>query len=330
MRRAWTRYSTATAYAVTEHLRNRLALVLVVFFVPLWITLVTVVIADTDVRFFLRASDQTVTVHGNHVSKVSGAINAVTLIVGFMMFVVTYRSAGFDQRLAMAGYPRASLLAAKLTALLAAAAVVCAYAVAVICLHWVPEQPVLLWASLLGAALAFGGIGVMLGALLRGELEGMFVIIMLSIIDMGLQNPVANPASDSDVVRYLPSYGTMQTGVAAGFLDTTPVLHLLLGPLWFLGAVVVAGTAFRLRTRDRRRVLVRLPGRRRRAEGPGADERGAGTGTSTPAAGARPSPFSAGEPGGSPLFRRPRRRKCPDTGGPHGTGEAAPTRQEPG
>lgn len=278
MRRAWTRYSTATAYAVTEHLRNRLALVLVVFFVPLWITLVTLVIADADVRFFLRASDQTVTVHGNHVSKVSGAINAVTLIVGFMMFVVTYRSAGFDQRLAMAGYPRASLLAAKLTALLAAAAVVCAYAVAVICLHWVPEQPALLWASLLGAALAFGGIGVMLGALLRGELEGMFLIIMLSIIDMGLQNPVANPASDSDVVRYLPSYGSMQTGVAAGFLDTTPVLHLLLGPLWFLGAVVVAGTAFRLRTRDRRRVLVRLPGRRRRAEGPGAAPAAVGRG----------------------------------------------------
>ncbi|SJZ93459.1 hypothetical protein SAMN02745673_01933 [Marinactinospora thermotolerans DSM 45154] len=252
MRRAWTRYSTATLYALTEHLRNRLALVLVVFFVPVWITLVYLVITDVDVRFYLRASEQQITVDGNDVSKISGAVNAVTLIVGFMMFIVTFRSTGFDQRLAMAGYPRLHLLLAKLTALLVASALVCAYAVAVICVYWVPEQPVLLWTALLGAALAFGGLGVALAAVLRGELEGMFAIIMLSIIDMGLQNPVSNPASDSDIVRYLPTYGAMQSGVTAGFLDTTPVLHLFLGPLWFLCAVVVAGTAFRLRTRDRR------------------------------------------------------------------------------
>ncbi|MEU5855990.1 ABC transporter permease [Nocardiopsis dassonvillei] len=257
MRRAWTRYATATRMALLEHLRNRLALVLVVLFIPVWITLVYLVIADADVRFLLRATGEAVTVHGNHVSKISGAVNAVTLIVGFMMFIVTYRSFGFDQRLAMAGYPRLHLLAAKLTALVTASALVCAYAVAVICWYWVPEQPFMLWLSLLGSALAFGGIGVMLAALLRGELEGMFCIVMLSIIDMGLQNPVANPSSDSDVVRYLPTYGTMQTGVAAGFQDTVPLAYLLLGPAWFLATVAVAGTAFRLRTRDRSRAFVR-------------------------------------------------------------------------
>lgn len=264
VRRAWTRYTTATRYALVEHLRNRLALLLVVFFIPVWITLVYLVIADADVPFLLRATDETLVVDGNHVSKISGAANAVTLIVGFMMFVVTFRSAEFDERLAVAGYPRAHLLAAKLTALLAASALVCAYAVAVIHLYWSPERPVVLWLSLLGAALAFGGIGVMLASVLRGELEGMFCIIMLSIIDMGLQNPVSNPASDSGVMVFLPTYGTMQTAVAAGFGGTLPAAHLLLGPLWFGGAVLVAAVAFRLRTRDRRRsAAVRVPARRR-------------------------------------------------------------------
>ncbi|MFC4565918.1 ABC transporter permease [Nocardiopsis mangrovi] len=253
----WTRYTTATRFALVEHLRNRLALFLVVLFIPTWITLVYLVIADADVRFFLRSTGDTITVDGNHVSKISGAINAVTLIIGFMMFIVTFRSFGFDARLARAGYPRAHLLAAKLTALVAAAAVVCAYAVGVICFYWTPEQPLMLWAALVGAALAFGGIGVMLAAVLRGELEGMFCIIMLSIIDMGLQNPVANPASDSDVVRFLPTYGTMQTGVAAGFLDTVPAAYFLLGPAWFLAAVLLAAAVFRARTRDRRRAPAR-------------------------------------------------------------------------
>ncbi|GAA1442296.1 ABC transporter permease [Nocardiopsis tropica] len=255
VRRAWDRYRTATVFAVTEHLRNRLALVLVLGFVPLWITLVHLVIADGDVTFLLRASGEHLTVNGNHISQISGAVNAVTLIVGFMMFIVTFRSVGFDQRLVLAGYPRGHLLAAKLTALVLATAAVCAYATAVTAVYWSPERPVALWAALCGAALAFGGIGIALGVALRGELEGMFVVIMLSIIDMGLQNPVANPAADSDVVRYLPSYGSMQSGTAAGFVEDVPWLHMALGPLWFVFAVVVAGTVLWMRTRDRRSPL---------------------------------------------------------------------------
>jgi hypothetical protein len=273
VRRTWTRYRTATVFAVTEHLRNRLALVLVLGFVPLWITLVHLVIADADVTFLLRANDEYVTVNGNHVSQISGAVNAVTLIVGFMMFVVTFRSVGFDHRLVMAGYPRGHLLAAKLTALLLATAVVCAYAVAVTTVYWEPERPVALWMAVCGAALAFGGIGIALGVTLRGELEGMFIVIMLSIIDMGLQNPVANPAADSDVVRYLPSYGSMQAGTAAGFVERVPWPHMALGPVWFVCAVVAAGTVLWARTRDRRSPLAGMRGR----AAPGAPAGGRGT-----------------------------------------------------
>ncbi|MCX4236991.1 hypothetical protein ACH4Y0_31910 [Streptomyces sp. NPDC020707] len=37
-----------------------------------------------------------------------------------------------------------------------------------------------------------GGIGLLLSSLVRGELEGFFLIIMLSLVDTGLQNPVFN------------------------------------------------------------------------------------------------------------------------------------------
>ncbi|ASU84294.1 hypothetical protein CDO52_17160 [Nocardiopsis gilva YIM 90087] len=256
MQRAWIRYRTATGFALTEHVRNRLALVMVVVFVPIWMYVVYGVYADDQVRIFLRASNDHVTAHGNFIGTVSGAINAVTVIVGFMMFIVTFRSAWFDQRLVMAGYPFPHLLAAKFTALVAAAASVSVYSAAVIFVFWVPEQPILMWAPLFGAALAYGGLGVALGVLLRGELEGMFFIIMLSIIDVGLQNPISNPTGESDIVQYFPSYGAMQSALSAGFLDTVPTLHLLLGPAWFLGAIAAAGVVLRLRTRDRRMSLL--------------------------------------------------------------------------
>ncbi|WP_344029135.1 ABC transporter permease [Streptomyces luteireticuli] len=249
---SWTYFSTAARFALLEHSRNRLALVLVVVFVPLWISLGHAVVDRTDVRFLLRAVNGTVTAHGNDLSNISGALNAVTLIVGFMMFSVTFKAGSFDQRLAMAGYPRGHLVTAKFVALVVVAAVTCVYATLSVCFYWPPRQPVLLGLALGSGALTYGGFGVMLGAVLRSELAGTLLIIMTSIIDTGLQSPIANPVADKALIRFLPSYGAMQVAATAGFRDSVPVRYLCLGPVWFLGAVLVAALAFQLHTRDRR------------------------------------------------------------------------------
>ncbi|MGI5341171.1 ABC transporter permease [Streptomyces sp. CA-181903] len=249
---AWTYFSTAARFALLEHVRNRLALVLVVVFVPLWISLGHAVVDSHVVRFTLRATHGPVTAHGNDLGNITGALNAVTLIVGFMMFSVTFKAGGFDRRLAMAGYPRRHLLAAKFAALVVVAVVTCAYATFSVCLYWSPRRPWLLALALACGALTYGGLGVMLGALLRSELAGMLVIIMTSIIDAGLQSPLANPVADDDAIRYLPSFGAMQVATTAGFRDAVPLPYLLLGPLWFGGAILVAALAFHFHTRDRR------------------------------------------------------------------------------
>ncbi|MGW7260605.1 hypothetical protein [Streptomyces sp. NPDC054834] len=44
------------------------------------------------VRYVLRASGETLWAHGNELSQISGALNAVTQIVGFMMFSVTFNT----------------------------------------------------------------------------------------------------------------------------------------------------------------------------------------------------------------------------------------------
>lgn len=60
----------------------------------------------------------------------------------------------------------------------------------------------------------------MLAALLRSELAGMFLVIMASFVDVSLQNPIANAGADSPVLRWLPTYGAMQSAVVAA--DTPP------------------------------------------------------------------------------------------------------------
>jgi ABC-2 type transport system permease protein len=84
------------------------------------------------------------------------------LIVGFMMFIATARSAAFDRRLVQAGYPRLALMMA------AVAAVV--YATAWMQLYWQPRQLILLAVSLFLVALSCGGVGIMFAAVLHSEL----------------------------------------------------------------------------------------------------------------------------------------------------------------
>ncbi|MDG9702523.1 ABC transporter permease [Streptomyces sp. DH37] len=250
MRFHLTHFAVATRFTLIEHGRNRFAMILVILFVPVWTTLAYLAMPDTPARMRLRATGETLAPHGNELTEISGALNAVTLITGFMMFAATFSGSGFDRRLAMAGYPRAHLVLAKVTALALVSAAVAAYATAVTCLAWTPRQPLLLAAALFCAGLTYGALGVGFGSLLRREVEGMFAIVMTSIIDLALQNPISSSGADNPLIRHLPSYGAMQASTAAGF-STTPVPgYLAIQLAWFAAAALVALVGFRRSTRS--------------------------------------------------------------------------------
>ncbi|MEU5420019.1 ABC transporter permease [Streptomyces sp. NPDC001407] len=245
-----TLYVTATRFALVEHLRNRLAMGLIAAFIPVWITLAYCVIEDPPIPFRLHETGQILHPRGNELTSIVGALNSITLIVGFMMFAATFTSGPFDRRLSMAGYRRVHLLLAKLTALTLISATVAVYATAITYAFWSPRRPVLFVAALFCASLTYGAIGIVFGSLLRRDVEGMFAIVMTSGLDAGLQNPVTTGgAANGGLVTLLPSYGSLQTGAAAGF-STAPVSGYLAVQLaWFAGAAAVSLLVFHRSTR---------------------------------------------------------------------------------
>ena len=242
--------SDATRYEIAQHARNRIALALVVAFIPVWLTLVHVIIPDGQLSFYHNVSGHTVTLDGNELAMISGAMNAVTLIVGFMMFSAVRRSSDFDRRLVLAGYPRSALLVAKLLALGLASAAVSLYATIVLVLFWAPDLVVPFYLSLTLSGLTYGGIGILLGVLFRTELAGMFLIIMISLVDVMVQNPIIAPSTRSGAIGLLPTYGAMQNAVGAAFTGDLSVGYFLLGLLWLAGASVIGLIVFHRRTRD--------------------------------------------------------------------------------
>ncbi|WP_371648601.1 ABC transporter permease [Streptomyces sp. NBC_00224] len=225
----------ATRFALLEHARNRLGLCMIAGFVPLWLTLEQLFIPADLVVFTPARHQPPFTVPGNDLTLILAAANAVTLIIGFMTFTATYRCRYFDGRLVRSGFPHGWLFAGKIVALNLAAACTAAYTTAVMAVHLSLHSPWTVALGLLSAGLTYGGLGMALASLLPGELEGMFAIIMISLIDAGLQNPMFNPTADRTLVSFLPMYGGMQTAVSGTFGARIPVTELLAELTWASG-----------------------------------------------------------------------------------------------
>jgi hypothetical protein len=139
---------------------------------------------------------------------------------------------------------------AKAASLVLASALLAAYATAVMRIAWTPKQPCLLAAALFCAALTYGALGVVFGSLLRREVEGMFALVMTSVIDVALQNPIVSSGADNPLTHLLPTYGSVQAATTAGFSTTSAPAYLALQLLWFAATALLSLLAFCYRTRN--------------------------------------------------------------------------------
>jgi hypothetical protein len=154
------------------------------------------------------------------------------MVAGFITFTETFLSRQLDRRLLLAGYPRLPMLMAKLAAIALTAAALALYTTILLCISLPVRHAAPLALALAGAGLAYGGIGLLLGSLVRGELEGFFLIIMLSLVDTGLQNPVFNTLMDVAGVSALPLYGVTQLALSSALTPHIPWSYGLLTLTW--------------------------------------------------------------------------------------------------
>lgn len=236
--------------ACLEYARNRLAIVLVLGFVPLWLVLEKVTFLSYPVTFTPGPPGAApVVVPGNSFSLVYAAANAITLIIGFLAFTATFRGRGFDRRLVRAGFSAPSLFAGRLAAIAVASAATACYTLAVILALIDVRRPHLVGLALLLAALTYASLGTALAAVLPGELEGMFVIIMISLLDSGLQNPMLNPHADEARFELLPTYGAVHAASSAAFSGADTTHHLMVQITWYLLLTLTSLSCFRAGTR---------------------------------------------------------------------------------
>lgn len=249
-------FATALKFSFKEQINNRLAFGLLIVFVPIWYWMLGAITGNADVAFRFRPTGNFIQANGHDLVLISAGLNVMAMILGFMFFHSARQSMAFDKRLTRAGLRRPSFISAKSAALIVTTAAVSLYTILVLVGYW--HFPHNTFEVLLGfwmVSLIYAALGMLLGMLLNNELVGFFIIIMFSMTDTFLQNPIGNPAANKAFLAYFPSYPAMQLSVAGGFTHVFAFNQLLLGLAWFAGFLVLALGAFYMRTRRKSSVI---------------------------------------------------------------------------
>ena len=97
------------------------------------------------------------------------------------------------------------------------------------------------------AAATYAALGLLIGVLVRGDLEGFFLIIMISMLDTFLENPVDNPLANKSMLEFFPSYGPTQFAAAGAFHHQVLVSMAAVSLAWTAVFALLGLAVLRLR-----------------------------------------------------------------------------------
>ena len=163
------------------------------------------------------------------------------------LFVATGTTGG-DRRLVLAGYLPRDVFGARL-AVVGLATVVTTTAAVAVSGSWYPPRQ---WAVFAGAnlliATTYAMVGLVLGPL-TGRLGGLYLVLVLAFIDVGLGQTVMLPGGPPAWGAYLPARGASRMLIDGAFSARFDQAEgLLLGLAWLAAAATVAAVVFQRRT----------------------------------------------------------------------------------
>jgi len=241
-----TRAGTALRYAFRQYRRNAVMWILLAVLPVAFITLSFIITPEQPAPVRLTDAGQS-TLSVVSMVKVHGAIMApitIAFLAGVAGLFVVLGSAQADRRLVLAGFRTPEVLAARLGVIWTAALAITVVSLAVTFVDFRPQQWVAFIVANVLVALTYGMIGVILGVV-AGRLGGLYLILTLPFIDLGIAQNVMFDAAPPTWGRFLPGHGAIRLLVDSAFtpgFDATGAL--LEGLLWLVGVTVVGVAVF--------------------------------------------------------------------------------------
>ncbi|MBK5223959.1 MAG: ABC transporter permease [Acidimicrobiia bacterium] len=240
------RIAVALRYGFRDYRRNLVLWVLLVGLPVVFITLSIAVTPDDPAPVELVEHGQR-SLQILSMSDLHGAI-MVPITVGFLAglagLFVALGSAEGDRRLVLAGYRPLEVLAARLGVILFAALLTTGVALAVTGASFTPQNWIVFAVANVLAAVTYGMIGVLVGPRL-GLLGGLYVMLALPFIDIGIAQNAMFDAAPPAWAAFMPAHGAIRVLLDGAFTPTFDEYGALaLAVAWLAGVTSVAAAQF--------------------------------------------------------------------------------------
>ena len=253
---ALNRIRTSARLTARDLVRNRVAMAVLVVIPLVFFATVAATTGTRDIVFELATGGRRLlTVSERELSLLFIGMVSVSGLSAFLAFVLVLRPLGADRRLAFEGYRPADLLSAKVSVLLGVAVAVAVYVTALLFVLSRPSRGAIgVFLGFLTTSLVYGTFGMLVGAVVRRELEGILLILLLVNIDAGwLQSPVFYAhARNQALIRVLPGFHPAQIAMLSAFTTLPLGQETAAAVEYALGGLALAALLYWLRVRVRR------------------------------------------------------------------------------
>lgn len=195
---------------VTAFVRKPLNLLLVVALPP-----VVIALYGTAMESFPAFS----TVDPETVGSLSGAVFATAFLAGVVGLFQVISARRGDERLALCGLSRHTLLATRLVVVVAVACLAAGVSIGMLAQTVTIGAPFVAAGALLLTGVSYGLIGMLVGALVSRELEGSLLLVFLVDIDSAVSSGLVSDTTIEAFPLYHP-HGLFETAVLDGTLAT--------------------------------------------------------------------------------------------------------------
>ena len=176
-----------------------------------------------------------------------GAGWSAAFIAGTLGYFVVSSARDADRRLALAGFGPSRVALARIGAAVGLAVVAAGAAYAALAIEINVIHPWHTAAAILGYALIYLGVGCVIGALVRGQLEGSLAVAFIFLLDV-----FSGPGmTEGDAGPWAISRSAGEVVLTAATGGESPAGDWLRLVAWTVGALAAAGMVFVLSARSR-------------------------------------------------------------------------------
>ncbi|MBL6964620.1 MAG: hypothetical protein ISR55_12415 [Bacteroidetes bacterium] len=227
--------------------RRRIALILLAVIPAIFLSVVEFTSSEHILPFRLASLEDEVFVGiiERGISLIFLAVASAGFLVSYLALTLIQKNSEVNRRLVICGYHPIELLISILLSLILMISLIGIYVGLLTNLFFPIKHLPAFIIGLVLIGFVYGCYGLAVGSIIKGELEGILLIVLLANIDAGwLQNPLFYAEAQNQVIiQYLPAYFPSQASIISAFTDYSvcqaSLYSLLYGSIFLLLSTVI-------------------------------------------------------------------------------------------